>query len=242
MQVDLKEKRQVAAEASGGISNEAIYSAIERIIKSLNLGGHVLDFGAGKGRLAAHLASMGRFESVTAVDLLTPPAAESPPVRWIEADLNGPVDIAASRFDVIIAAEVIEHLENPRAVAREWLRLLRPGGTLVMSTPNNESWRSLSALVFKGHYALFGQESYPAHITALLRKDIERIVTEAAFESLRFFYTDRGCVPKARLQWQTLSMGLLVGLRYSDNVIAVARKPVGPEDRTWHRVSGTEKD
>jgi 2-polyprenyl-3-methyl-5-hydroxy-6-metoxy-1,4-benzoquinol methylase len=226
MQVELKERRLLAAIASGGTSGDAIYSAIERIIQRLNLGGHVLDFGAGKGQLAMQLASLDRFETVTAVDLVVPPPDETRAIQWIEADLNFPLETKAAMFDVIVAAEVIEHLENPRALAREWLRLLRPGGTLVMSTPNNESWRSLLALVFQGHYAFFGRESYPAHITALLRKDIERIVTEAGFESPRFFYTDHGGMPKLRgLKWQTISMGLLAGLRYSDNVIAVARKP-----------------
>jgi 2-polyprenyl-3-methyl-5-hydroxy-6-metoxy-1,4-benzoquinol methylase len=223
--MELKERRSLAAVASGGISSDVIYSAIARVIEDLGLGGHVLDFGAGKGRLAMHLASTDRFESVTAVDLVVPPPSENRAIQWIEADLNFPLNTEAEMFDVIVAAEVIEHLENPRALAREWLRLLRPGGTLVVSTPNNESWRSLFALVFKGHYALFGQESYPAHITALLRKDIERIVTEAGFEGPRFFFTDQGRLPKMRgLEWQKISLGLLVGLRYSDNVIAVARK------------------
>jgi 2-polyprenyl-3-methyl-5-hydroxy-6-metoxy-1,4-benzoquinol methylase len=223
---ELTQKRSLAAAASGGISNAVIYSRIQQIIEDLNLDGDVLDFGAGTGRLAAHLASMGRFKSVTAVDLLPSLHDESSTIQWMEADLNDSVDIAGSMFDVVVAAEVIEHLENPRAVAREWLRLLRPGGTLVMSTPNNESWRSVMALIFQGHYASFGSASYPAHITALLRKDIERIVTEAGFERVRFFFTDEGCVPKTMgLKWRTISMGLLRGLRYSDNVIGVAHKP-----------------
>lgn len=225
METELKERRSLAAVASGGTSGDAIYAAIERIIKDFDLGGHVLDFGAGKGRLAVRLLSMGQFESVTAVDLVVPLSSETSAIQWIEADLNFPLETNAGMFDVIVAAEVIEHLENPRALAREWLRLLRPGGTLVLSTPNNESWRSLFALVFQGHYALFGPASYPAHITALLRKDIERILTEAGFESPRFFYTDEGAVPKMRgLRWQTISMGLLKGVRYSDNVVAVARR------------------
>ena len=35
----------------------------------------------------------------------------------------------------MVSAEVIEHLENPRGVAREWFRLLRPGGSVLLSTP-----------------------------------------------------------------------------------------------------------
>jgi 2-polyprenyl-3-methyl-5-hydroxy-6-metoxy-1,4-benzoquinol methylase len=61
-------------------------------------------------------------------------------------DWNVAVAIPAGSFDGAIAAEVIEHLENPRQVAREWFRSLKRGGTLILSTPNNESIRSLMAL------------------------------------------------------------------------------------------------
>jgi 2-polyprenyl-3-methyl-5-hydroxy-6-metoxy-1,4-benzoquinol methylase len=128
-------------------------------------------------------------------------------------------------FDVIVSAEVIEHLENPRAVAREWFRLLRPGGTLIFSTPNNESWRSLFALLLQGHFVAFSDSCYPAHITALLRKDMERILTEVGFSVPTFVFSNVGGIPKfPTLHWQTVSAGLLKGVRYSDNVLAIAKR------------------
>ena len=95
-------------------------------------------------------------------------------------------------WDVIVSAEVIEHLENPRATVREWARLLKPGGLLVFSTPNNESLRSIMSLIFRGHYADFSDSSYPAHITPLLRKDIERIMQEARCGSTKVYFTNNG--------------------------------------------------
>ncbi len=41
-------------------------------------------------------------------------------------------------FDSIIAAEIIEHLYSPKIFIEEWLRVLQPGGTLIMETPFNE--------------------------------------------------------------------------------------------------------
>jgi 2-polyprenyl-3-methyl-5-hydroxy-6-metoxy-1,4-benzoquinol methylase len=121
---------------------------------------------------------------------------------------------------------VIEHLENPRQVAREWFRILKPGGTLILSTPNNESIRSLMALLVRGHYVAFLDSCYPAHITALLRKDLVRILTEAGFSDVRFHFTDHGGLPKLpAVSWQQVSWGLLNGCRFSDNVIATARVP-----------------
>jgi 2-polyprenyl-3-methyl-5-hydroxy-6-metoxy-1,4-benzoquinol methylase len=218
--------RRHAAEASGGESNPVIYQCFEKTLLNLALKGDLLDFGAGKGVLTERILRLDRFDSITGADLMAPVMRFPTQVKWITADLNEPLELPECMFDVIVAAEVIEHLENPRAIAREWFRLLRPHGTLILSTPNNESWRSILSLLFRGHYALFRSGSYPAHITPLLRCDIERCLTEAGFESPAFTFTDYGTLPTFRtLRWQTMSYGLLRGLRYSDNLLAVTSKP-----------------
>lgn len=43
-------------------------------------------------------------------------------------------------FDSVVAAEVIEHLNDPPAFIREARRVLRDGGTLILTTPNQRSW------------------------------------------------------------------------------------------------------
>lgn len=138
---------------------------------------------------------------------------------------NNSLSIADETFDVIVSPEVIEHLENPRAVVREWWRLLRPGGTLIFSTPNNESWRSLFSLIVQGHFVAFVDTCYPAHITPMVRKDIERILNEFGFSKPKFVFTDVGGIPKfPAYKWQSISLGLLKGLRFSDNLIVVCHK------------------
>lgn len=221
----LKAQRQLAAIASGGISRDPVYTTFEQVLTQLDLKGELLDFGAGTGKLTQRLQALGRFKSITAIDLMPRPIAIDGSVKWVSWDLNNSIDIPAQTFDVIVSAEVIEHLENPRAVAREWFRLLRPNGTLIFSTPNNESWRSLIALLLLGHFVYFSDTCYPAHITALLRKDIERIMIEAGFSKPKFVFTNCGGIPKfPQLQWQTISVDLLRGLRYSDNFLAIAHK------------------
>ena len=71
----------------------------------------------------------------------------------------------------------------------------------------------------------FDDSCYPAHITALLHKDLARILSEAGFSNVRFQFTNFGDVPKlALVSWQQVSFGLLKGRRFSDNVIATAVK------------------
>jgi len=220
----LEQARKLAAEASGGISIDAIYAAIFRALEEFDAQGSVLDFGAGTGSLTRCLLQLNRFRAVTAADLMERPVDMK--VGWIRADLNDPLPTAGESFDTIIAAEVIEHLENPRAMAREVFRLLKPGGLAVVTTPNNESWRSLLSLAARGHHIAFLNGSYPAHITALVRQDLTRILCEAGFDPPVFRFTDCGGIPgKPTISWQKISAGGLRGLRFSDNLLAICRKP-----------------
>jgi hypothetical protein len=89
--------------------------------------------------------------------------------------------------------------------------------------PNQESIRSYVGLLFGGHIIHFLASSYPAHITALLRVDLDRICVETRFT--RCVYTNVGGIPKLSwLKWPQVSLGLLRGRLFSDNLALVARK------------------
>lgn len=215
--------RIAASIASEGISGETIYKAVFQALLVGHAGGDLLDFGAGRGNLLRSIPTDLSFRSLAGTDLYPPPNGLN--IRWYQGDLNAPLSLPAESYDTLIASEVIEHLENPRAVAREWFRLLRPSGLLVCSTPNNESVRSLLSLAIGGHFVAFTDTSYPAHITALVRLDLRRILTEAGFSDIHFSYTNDGSVPKLPgLKWQRLSKSIFKGLRFSDNVVVAARK------------------
>jgi 2-polyprenyl-3-methyl-5-hydroxy-6-metoxy-1,4-benzoquinol methylase len=133
-------------------------------------------------------------------------------VRWIDADLNESLAAPDESFDVILCCEVIHCLENPRAVAREFFRLLRSNGTVIISAPNNESVRAIAPLWIQGHFVGFGESTYPSHKTALVKTDLDRLLGEAGFERRDFFYSNHGGLPKKpALTWQQVSGGWLGG-------------------------------
>ncbi len=126
---------------------------------------------------------------------------------------------------MVVCSETIEHLENPRQTFRSMNQLLRPGGLLVLTMPNQESIRSLIGLILGGHFVQFLGACYPAHITALVRLDLVRLCSEAGFAPPSFSYTNCGGIPKRpSFTWQRASFGLLRGRPFSDNIAMVTRK------------------
>jgi 2-polyprenyl-3-methyl-5-hydroxy-6-metoxy-1,4-benzoquinol methylase len=197
-------------------------------MESERLSGTLLDFGAGRGELLSILQAQRRFTTLSGTDVLHRPAGLSASIDWIEQDLNTPI-AAKPQFDVVICSEVIEHLENPRHTFRSIHGALKPGGTLLLTTPNQESLRSYVALLFRGHFIGFVDSCYPAHITALLRTDLKRICSECGFEQPRFAYSNHGLLPKlTSTTWQRVSLGLLAGRWFSDNLALVAKKLRAP--------------
>jgi 2-polyprenyl-3-methyl-5-hydroxy-6-metoxy-1,4-benzoquinol methylase len=74
---------------------------------------------------------------VTGVDLDLEQSKGLPPaIRRQSGNLNEPLDLPDGKFDLVTSLEGIEHVENQFHLLRELSRVLKPGGHLVLSTPN----------------------------------------------------------------------------------------------------------
>lgn len=209
-----------------GLSAKEIYETAITLLKRFSVDGTILDYGSGQGRLLSALADLG-FKDLCGADLMPRPKNLSSEFKWVEADLNKSLPSENETFQTILAIEVIEHLENPRAMVRDLCRLLKKDGQLIMSTPNNGSIRSILALILRGHFISFLERDYPAHITALTQLDIQRILQEAGFSEIEFHFTKKGLIPGLKgLTWQKLSFGFLQGKLFSDNIFVTAKKKV----------------
>jgi hypothetical protein len=72
----------------------------------------------------------------------------------------------------------------------------------------------------------FGDTCYPAHITALVRQDLDRVLGEAGFGPRSFAFTNDGGLPGMPSRtWQSVLGSRAGGVRFSDNVLVSARKP-----------------
>ena len=210
------------ARASHGTSNAAIYRLVTRAEHDRHLGGGTLvDVGCGAGNLWPFVHDrFDRYLGLDAVRYDGFPAEGQ--LHQIDLD-TGRATLPDGVGDMVAAIETIEHLENPRAFVRELARLARPGGLVVITTPNQLSLLSKLGLLVKNQFPSFqeGPGLYPAHITALLPVDLLRMARECGLVESAIRYSDSGRIPGTRWHWPWP----LAGRAYSDNVLLVARRP-----------------
>lgn len=95
-----------------------------------------LDAGCGTGLFSE--AAVERGANVTSMDVgeaLLVRVAEKCDSRCVVGDVQH-LPFPDESFDVVLSTEVIEHVRAPAVAVRELGRVLRPGGTLVVTTPN----------------------------------------------------------------------------------------------------------
>jgi len=201
-----------------------IYRMVARILTQRNLSkGLFVDVGCGRGNLRSFV--WDHCEKYIGVDAVK--YSELPEdIEIIICDLNtGKIPLPEGFADVVCSVETIEHLENPRAFMRELVRLTKPGGLLIVTTPNQLSLLSKLTLILKNQFNGFQEAPglYPAHITALLPIDLYRITTECQLTDIRIVYSNFGRIPFT--PWSYPQHLGLRGQLFSDNVIISGIKP-----------------
>ena len=119
----------------------------------------VLEIGSGAGMLLQELHARG-FEchaletSVEARELIVAVSQCSGRNVTVHGGINPGWD---ARFPLVLAFEVLEHIEDDLAALTQWSRWLSPGGTLLMSVPAHPSqWNA--ADVWAGHFRRYTRQ------------------------------------------------------------------------------------
>lgn len=213
------------ARQSEGASSDAILTAVSRQLTTRHPGGGTLvDVGCGRGNLWSVLR--GRFDRYLGADVLAYDGFPPDGAFHRIDPVTGRVELPDAVADVVCAVETIEHVENPRAFARELTRLARPGGWIVVTTPNQLSWLSKLTLIACNEFNAFRANSYPAHLTALLEVDLRRIAGECGWTDAMVDYTRSGRLPGTARRWPGW-LSRWSPRRFSDNVLIAGRKPGG---------------
>lgn len=138
--------------------------------------GRLLDVGCGGGRFLRRMQKRGWHVVGTDFDAQ---AARKVSTRYgIETHVGDlpQCGLPAASFDAVTLSQTIEHLYDPKATLQECLRLLKPGGLLVMTTPNAAS---LGAREFGACWR--GWEA-PRHLQLFTVASLEALTRQAGFD------------------------------------------------------------
>lgn len=121
------------------VPNRAFYLNTHIMFLKAVPGGRVLDVGCGNGERLELLRSLGWL--VQGVDF-DETAVQEAKRKGLDVECGELLSVGylADSFDAVISSHVIEHVPEPTAMLEECARILKPGGRLVLVTPNAESF------------------------------------------------------------------------------------------------------
>ena len=171
---------------------ETSHTAVEArlLSEALTPGSIVLE--AGCGRTTRLVAYRDHIDRLVGVDLDTEAGLENAALdEFVEADLAGPLPFDDASFDLVYSNFVVEHLAEPAATFREFRRVVRPDGQLVLLTSNRANPMMAAAraipqpfrvLAKRGGAGAEGRDVFPAVYRANTPAALDAAIRAAGFE------------------------------------------------------------
>ena len=134
------------------LKKEFLREKIIDILKSES-GGKILDLGCGQGHFSFNLQEQG-FD-ITCCDVAEDNFQYHDCIPFKKGNIYEGLPFTDSSFDYVLFIETIEHLEKPYEAIAEISRVLKKGGTLILSTPNILHIGSRMRFLFEGAWDFF---------------------------------------------------------------------------------------
>lgn len=197
-------------DASPTFANAYLWPALQRVVAEREWPTRrAFDLGCGNGATCAMLAGLG-FD-VTGIDTSADGVAQAnaayPHVRVELGSAYDDLSARYGRFPLVVSLEVVEHVTDPRRMARTFLDLIEPGGIGFLSTPYHGYLKNLALAVtgkMDDHFTALWDGG---HIKFFSVKTLGTLLQEAGATDVEFLRVGR--VPSL-----------------AKSMVAVVRKPV----------------
>lgn len=165
--------------------NQHRYAVTEALLPQQAEGLSVLDVGGGIGEMSRRLAARGMKVTFTDLSQYNIRRAQSMGFRALHVDLNnGLRELSDAEFDGVVILEVIEHVVAAEQLLAEIARVLKPGGFLILSTPNFTYFLNRLRILFGG---LSHDEGY--HYRFFTVKSLAKQLRQAGLEVVKARHT-----------------------------------------------------
>jgi len=148
----------------------------------------ILDVGCGNGYLASELVKRGH--TVVGIDFdekaLAIAKKHHPEIRVSHQKAEDRLRQFMEDADVVIAIEVIEHIYSPQTFLANVLETLKPGGSVILTTPYHGYWKNLAVAALGKWDGIFTVHWEGGHIKFFSTASMKRMLEVAGFKSPRF--------------------------------------------------------
>lgn len=149
-------------------------------VQSLGQAERALDLGCGDGRLTAELDARKLFAAdVSSVALDRARGRLSADIQLIELHPDSDLPLEDSQFDLVLCAETLEHVRDVQLLLSEVRRVLRPGGTLAITTPAHSRLTGLRILI-RGFDN--GFDPLSPHLRFFSKRSLVRLLGEMGYD------------------------------------------------------------
>jgi ubiquinone/menaquinone biosynthesis C-methylase UbiE len=150
-----------------------------RFVRGLEPAERALDLGCGDGRLTAELNASHLVAADVSALALERARGRLPDAGFVHLEPDAPLPLDDAHFDLVLCAETLEHVRDVQQLLSEIRRVLRPGGTLALTTPAYGRLTALAAMV-RGFERTFDPLS--PHVRFFTRRSLGRLLSELGFE------------------------------------------------------------
>jgi 2-polyprenyl-3-methyl-5-hydroxy-6-metoxy-1,4-benzoquinol methylase len=172
--------KQATAQRESAAKNT--HAKVFDVLSAIAPGGCVLDIPCGSGAFTKRLVE-GTYTAYAA-DLERHPAL--PDAEFRAADMNEALPFDDGAMDAVVSIEGIEHIQRPHDFIRECRRVVRPGGHLILTTPNISSLRS------RWRYLLTGFHNKCKYPLDEAHPEPRHHITMISFPELRYMLHTNG--------------------------------------------------
>ena len=164
----------------------------QRITSIVHSGKIAVDLGCGAGELLDYITQF--YEVLIGIDISAKRLSRraQAPQDWsfVRANLNIPFPLNSKHIDTIYANQVIEHIDDPLLFASEVHRVLKPGGIVIVTSPNIRYIKHIWRLVIEGLGPKTANQNTldgmwdDGHIHYFTHNDLRQIFLDAGFKNV----------------------------------------------------------